>query len=127
MMTIRLTPQRTAILTMINESSQHWDAEAVLLALQQSGQRVGVATVYRALAALEEAGLIGSVFIGERKRYERIDKQQHDHLLCTQCGCIEEFFHPDIAVLQSEMAQAHGFVAHSHSLIIRGLCRACQS
>jgi len=126
MITIRLTPQRTAILTMINGSSKHWDADAVLQALQQSGQRVGVATVYRALAVLEEAGLVGSVFIGDRKHYERIDKQQHDHLLCTQCGHIEEFFHPDIAVLQCEMAQAHGFVAYSHSLIIRGLCNACQ-
>ncbi|MDQ6979712.1 MAG: Fur family transcriptional regulator [Mariprofundaceae bacterium] len=126
-MPIRLTSQRTAILTIINGSSAHWDAESVLQALQQSGQRIGVATVYRTLAVLEEATLIGSVFINERKCYERIDKQQHDHLLCSQCGCIEEFCHPYIAVLQSEMAQAHGFVAHNHSLIIRGLCRDCQS
>jgi len=125
-MAIRLTPQRTAILTIINNSSAHWDAEGVLQALQQSGQRVGVATVYRALAVLEEAKLIGSIFINDRKCYERVDKQQHDHLLCSQCGCIEEFHLPNIAVLESEMAQAHGFLAHSHSLIIRGLCRDCQ-
>ncbi|MDQ6975323.1 MAG: Fur family transcriptional regulator [Mariprofundaceae bacterium] len=125
-MTIRLTPQRQAILALINGSSSHWDAETVLAAMKSTGKSIGIATVYRALAALEAAALIDSMFIGERKCYERMDKHHHDHLLCTVCGGIEEFFQPQIEELQAKIAHEHGFMMKSHSLILQGICQQCQ-
>lgn len=125
-MATRLTPRRKVILALINGSSSHWDAESVLSAMKNAGQNIGIATVYRALAALEAAALVDAIFIGERKCYERIDKHHHDHLLCHVCGGIEEFFHPQIEQLQEKIALKHGFMMQSHSLVLKGLCQQCQ-
>jgi Fur family ferric uptake transcriptional regulator len=125
-MAIRLTPQRQAILNIINSSPCHWDAESILQALRHNEQKIGIATVYRGLTALESAGMIDVMFMDQRKCYERINKQHHDHLLCCNCGRIEEFTIPELQSLQQSIAQAHGFTLHSHSLIIKGLCQQCQ-
>jgi len=126
-MTIRLTPQRQAILALINDSSSHWDAESILAAMRENGQQIGIATVYRALAAMEAANLIDAMFIGERKCYERMDKDHHDHLLCSVCGGIEEFFHPQIEALQEKIADEYDFIMEGHSLILQGICQQCQN
>ncbi len=125
-MTIRLTPQRQAILALINDSSSHWDAESLLAAMRKNGQQIGIATVYRALAAMEAACLIDAMFIGERKCYERMDKHHHDHLLCNICGGIEEFFHPKIEALQEKIAAEYDFIMQGHSLVLQGVCAQCQ-
>ncbi len=126
LMSLRMTPQRHAVLTLINRSARHWDAEAISQALQENNQRIGIATIYRTLSVLEEAGLIAAVVIGQRKHYERIDKPHHDHMVCESCGRIEEFFHQDIETLQHDIAKHHGFCMQGHSLVIFGLCRRCQ-
>jgi Fur family ferric uptake transcriptional regulator len=122
----RLTAQRQAILDLINASNRHWDAEELARALLEQGASIGIATVYRGLAALEEAGLISSVQLNDRKRYERADKAHHDHLICTQCGHIEEFVQPQIEALQQHAASEKGFSMSGHQLLIFGICRACR-
>jgi len=126
-MQMRLTAQRQAILDLINASNRHWDAEELARALAEKGTSVGIATVYRGLAALEEAGLVCSIQLGDRKRYERANKAHHDHLICTACGAIEEFVQPQIEQLQQHAAQEKGFTMTGHQLLVFGTCRRCKA
>ena len=124
---IKLTSHRETILKFINASNIHWDAEELARSLTDSGKSVGIATVYRGLAALDEAGLISSIQFGGRKRYERADKKHHDHLLCTECGVVEEFMQPEIEKLQLRVAESKRFKMTGHQLLIYGLCGECRA
>lgn len=124
---LKLTSHRETILKFINASNAHWDAEELARALSDSGKTIGIATVYRGLAALDEAGLIASVQLGDRKRYECADKKHHDHLVCTECGAIEEFVQAKIEQLQEQVAKENGFEITGHQLLIFGLCRGCRN
>jgi len=121
----RLTAQRQAILDLINASSRHWDADEVVRALADGGRHVGIATVYRGLAALEAGSFINSVQMADKKRYERADKAHHDHMLCSKCGRIEEFAHATIEALQHAAAQERDFLITGHQLVIFGYCKNC--
>jgi len=121
----RLTAQRQAILNLINTSNRHWDADEISRALGDRGESVGIATVYRGLAALEDEGLIVSIQLADKKRYERADKAHHDHMVCTHCGSIEEFSQGRIESLQKEAAREKGFVMTGHQLVIFGCCARC--
>ena len=122
----RLTAQRQAILDVINLSDKHWDADEVSDALKEQNKAIGIATVYRGLAALAERGLIQSVQLADKKRYERANKAHHDHLVCTTCGDIEEFCKPEIEQLQNLVASEHKFDIQGHQLLIFGLCISCK-
>ena len=122
---IRLTVQRQAILDLINRSNRHWDAEELARCLGENGEQLGIATVYRGLAALENAGLIQSIQLADKKRYERANKGHHDHLVCTQCGDIEEFCDHEIEIRQQQVAQQRSFHMTGHQLLIFGVCQSC--
>ncbi len=122
---IRLTVQRQAILDLINRSNQHWDAEELARCLGQNGEQLGIATVYRGLAALENAGLIQSIQLADKKRYERSNKGHHDHLVCTKCGDIKEFCDSKIEMRQKQVAQDLSFHMTGHQLLIFGICQSC--
>jgi len=121
----RLTAQRQAILDVINHSNSHWDADALVRVLTENGQQIGIATIYRGLAALESAGLIRSIQLADKKRYERADKDHHDHLICNICGAIEEFCDSKIERRQHQVAQDRSFQMTGHQLLIFGVCRDC--
>jgi len=123
----RLTTQRKAILDLVNTSSRHWDAEELARALAEAGESVGIATVYRGLAALEAEKLVESIQFGNKKRYERADKEHHDHMVCTACGRIDEFAHETIEALQQSVAEQKGFRLTGHQLVIFGLCSSCDA
>ncbi len=122
---VKLTAQRQAILDLINASNRHWDAEELSRALGDAGQAVGIATVYRGLAFLEAEGLVASIQLADRKRYERADKAHHDHMVCTACGHIEEFAHATIEALQEAAARERGFTISGHQLVMFGRCADC--
>jgi len=121
----KLTAQRQAILDLINASNRHWDADEVARALVDSGASIGIATVYRGLSALETMGLIDSIQLADKKRYERADKAHHDHMICTRCGHIEEFSHQTIESLQQAAAEKKGFTLSGHQLVMFGFCAKC--
>lgn len=123
----RLTYKRQAILDLINASNRHWDAEELSRELADRGQGMGIATIYRGLAALESEGLIESVQLADKKRYERASKAHHDHMVCTGCGDIKEFTNARIEALQQSVASEQGFAVSGHQLVIFGLCGRCTS
>jgi len=122
---VKLTTQRQAILDQINASNRHWDADELARSLADAGQAIGIATVYRSLAFLEAEGLIDSIQLADKKRYERANKAHHDHMICTSCGHIEEFAHATIEALQEAAAKERGFAISGHQLVMFGQCAQC--
>ena len=125
---LKVTLPRMKILEMLeNSKNRHLSAEDVYKALLESGEDIGLATVYRVLTQFESAGLVQRHhFEGGQSVFELDEGGHHDHLVCLGCGAIEEFFDRVIEEQQVKVAQDLGFRITDHSLILYGLCPACQ-
>jgi len=89
---------------------------------------LGIATVYRTLTLLEEGNIVSSISFGVHgKKYEFGLGEHHDHLVCMECGAIEEFLDDTIEKQQELIAQAHNFKMTGHIMKITGICEACQA
>ncbi len=125
---LKLTAQRRRILDRAFETHEHFSADDLYAWLKaEPGPHVSRATVYRTLALLQEGGFIEGLDAGRGELvYEHVlGHAHHDHLLCLDCGKIEEFHDERIEALQEEAAAKKGFVLVSHDLRLRGYCRAC--
>ena len=124
---MRVTRERLVLFDEIFDRHGHIDAEDLLAGMQSRGVKISRATVYRNLDLLVECGLVRKYRLGrDRFLFEHVHRgQQHDHLVCTECGRVAEFVSPGIAALQTEICRAHGFVPDRHTLQISGLCTAC--
>ena len=88
---------------------------------------IGIATIYRALAFLEEVNLISSIAINkDGKKFESNDKKHHDHLVCIKCNKIIEFVDEDIEQKQKQIANDFGFKLLDHTMYLYGICENCQ-
>lgn len=125
---LKLTTQRRRILDRAFETHEHFSADELYAWLKsEPGPHVSRATVYRTLALLLEGGFVEGLDAGRGELvYEHVlGHAHHDHLLCLDCGKIEEFQDERIEALQEEAAAKKGFVLVSHDLRLRGYCRAC--
>ncbi|HAZ62558.1 MAG TPA: transcriptional repressor [Armatimonadetes bacterium] len=125
----RLTNQRKVLTATFLEARGHLSAEDLYRQLLAAGHPVSMATVYRGLRTLVEAGLaVESRFVDGVVRYEpALDEPVHDHLVCDECGSVFEIENPLVDELY-DLAQAHdGFLPRDHRLLIHGLCRSCQA
>ncbi len=125
---LKVTLPRMKILEMLeNSNNRHLSAEDVYKALMDSGEDIGLATVYRVLTQFESAGLVQRHhFEGGQSIFELDEGSHHDHLVCVRCGAIEEFYDEVIEERQEQVAAQMGFRITDHSLILYGLCSACQ-
>ncbi len=124
---LRLTNQRLAILRALLTSDRHLSQEEIHRAL--SGQGVGRATVFRTLKTLQDSGLAAPV-VGRDgvPRYEiNLERPHHDHLICVDCGRIQEVRWPKLEAIQDEACRQAGFQARWHRHEVYGLCRDCRS
>lgn len=102
---------------------RHMSAEDVYRELLADSQDVGLATVYRVLTQFEQAGILKrSNFESGRALFELNQGEHHDHLVCLQCGRVEEFIDTDIEKRQMEIARARGFQLQDHALALYGHC-----
>src|ERR671915_1611610 len=117
---LKATLPRRKILELFESSKvRHLSAEDVYKALIAEGIDVGLATVYRVLTQFEQAGLLARQHFETGKAvFELNQGGHHDHLLCLQCGRVEEFYDPDIERRQTEVARQRGFALHGHSLAL---------
>lgn len=121
-------PRRRILEVLEGSEARHFSAEDVYKAMLDAGEEVGLATVYRVLTQFETAGMvIRHNFEGGRAVFELDDRDHHDHIVCTRCGRIQEFVDHTIENHQDEIAKTHGFQISDHSLVIYGMCEACQS
>ena len=121
---LKVTLPRVKILEVLEDSAgRHMSAEDVFKALLERGQEIGLATVYRVLTQFEGAGLVvRHHFEGGQSVFELNRGGHHDHIVCVQCGRVEEFCDDVIEKRQREVAEARGFTINHHSLIIYGDC-----
>ena len=121
---LKVTVPRVKILELLETSGErHVSAEDVYRMLLESGQEIGLATIYRVLTQFESAGLVERHnFEGGSSVFELNRGQHHDHIICVVCGRVEEFVDETIEQRQQEIAEQHGFEIGDHSLIIYGSC-----
>jgi Fur family ferric uptake transcriptional regulator len=125
---LRRTGQRDLILERFLKTEEHLTSEDLYWLVHKEDPSVGHTTVYRTLKLLTEAGLAREVRFGDNKTYyeHHYDHEHHDHMICTECGQVIEFFSQEIENLQDEMAEKFGFRLSHHSLRMWGLCAECQ-
>ncbi|HEX8251385.1 MAG TPA: transcriptional repressor [Pyrinomonadaceae bacterium] len=126
---LRRTGQRDLILEIFLRTEEHLSSEDLYWLVQKQDPAVGQTTVYRTLKLLTEAGLAREVRFGDGKTYyeHHYNHEHHDHMICTECGKVIEFFSPEIEALQDAMAEKFNFKPTHHSLRILGVCAECQA
>jgi len=126
---LKFTRQREMILKVLYDHTGHFSPEEIhrIILEENPDLKVGIATVYRTLTLLEDAGLADSISFGkDGKIYELGLKKHHDHLICTGCGKIIEFVDEVIEAKQEEIAKKYHFQMTDHTMKIIGLCQECQ-
>ncbi|MDP2111115.1 MAG: ferric iron uptake transcriptional regulator [Thiobacillus sp.] len=121
---LKATLPRLRILDLFEQSDKrHLSAEEVYRLLSDEGQDIGLATVYRVLTQFEQAGLlIRHHFDSDKAVFELNQGDHHDHLVCLQCGKVEEFYDGEIEKRQTRIARERGFAIRDHSLQIYADC-----
>jgi Fur family transcriptional regulator, ferric uptake regulator len=121
---LKSTLPRLKVLELLeNVEGLHLTAEAIHRKLQEAGEEIGLATVYRALTQFEAAGLVTRHhFEGGQAVFELERGLHHDHIVCVHCGRVEEFFDKVIEKRQSAIAEKHGFTLRDHSMTLYGEC-----
>ena len=122
------TAQRLAIADVVLGTDRHLSAEDVAEELKARGASAGTATVYRTLEVLVRSGLVVERDFGEGfKRFEAArGVPHHEHLLCTNCGRVQEFRDERLERMTTLLAEAHDFSRQRHRLVIYGLCGNCR-
>ena len=121
---LKATLPRRKILELFEASKvRHLSAEDVYKALLAEGIDIGLATVYRVLTQFEQAGLLARQHFETGKAvFELNQGGHHDHLVCLQCGRVEEFYEQDIEKRQHQVARQRGFELRGHSLALYADC-----
>lgn len=121
---LKVTLPRMKILEILETSeTRHMSAEDVYKRLLEAQEDIGLATVYRVLTQFEAAGLVTRHhFEGGHSVFEMNEGHHHDHIVCTSCGKVVEFFDETIEKCQEAVAKREGFSIRDHSLIIYGEC-----
>lgn len=125
---LKSTLPRLKILGLFQSGQEHHlSAEDVYKQLLSTGDDVGLATVYRVLTQFEQAGLlVRHYFEGGKSVFELNQGNHHDHIVCLQCGHVEEFYDAAIEQRQQKVAADLGFAVQQHSLQIYAACTKAQ-
>ena len=125
---LRHTIQRQAVWDEIKSNDDHRDAEQIYSALRKNNLNVSRATVYRTIDVLYKNNLIRKIELGDSpSKYEnKVNSDHHDHIICVQCGRIDEFVDDKIESQQDKIIDKLGFkmIRHIHQLFV--LCKECQ-
>ncbi|MFM9912133.1 MAG: ferric iron uptake transcriptional regulator [Methylophilaceae bacterium] len=121
---LKATLPRLKVLSLFETSNKrHLSAEDIYKMLLATGEDVGLATVYRVLTQFEQAGLLlRHHFESDKAVFELNQGDHHDHIVCMQCGRVEEFCDEQIEARQHKAAKERGFTIREHSLYIYADC-----
>jgi Fur family ferric uptake transcriptional regulator len=123
----RPTRQTIAVLEVLDSVDGFRSAQDVHALIESHGQQVALATVYRTLQRLADAGEVDTVRAeGGEVTYRRCSERHHHHLLCRGCGATEEIEGPAVERWTRAVAEEHGFVDVSHTLEVFGTCARCR-
>jgi Fur family ferric uptake transcriptional regulator len=121
---LKATLPRIKVLEVFQNTTQrHMSAEDVFRVLLADHADIGLATVYRVLMQFEQAGILSrNHFESGKAVFELNEGKHHDHLVCLDCGRVEEFFDAEIEKRQKSIAQARGFELQDHALALYAAC-----
>lgn len=127
----RLTVQRQKILTLFKEkaSRHHLSAEEIHQYLGEQGEKISVSTVYRALHVMVKLGLLQELELAEGRKYYELKSpiwEQHHHLVCVQCGDVQEFEDDAITEVTAQETRNRGFSLLDGQFTVYGICPRCQ-
>jgi len=124
---LKRTAQRDLILDVFLRTEGHVSGEDLYQLVREKDPTVGQTTVYRTLRLLTDAGLAREVRFGDgRAHYEHNYKHEHhDHMICSKCGKIIEFYSPELEAIQDAMAAKYKFTLTEHLLRMIGVCADC--
>jgi len=122
---LKVTVPRLKILEILEGNpTRHMSAEEIYKRLLDSSEDIGLATVYRVLTQFEGAGLVSRHHFEDGMAVFEINHgAHHDHIVCMDCGAVEEFVDPDIETRQNAIAKRLGFRIEEHSLVLYGRCQ----
>ncbi|MBI3091906.1 MAG: transcriptional repressor [Candidatus Tectomicrobia bacterium] len=124
---LKFTRQRLAVLEAFLDASGHISIDELYQRLRVQHPGIGLATVYRTMRLVANSGLaVEQHFSNGETRYEAV-RQHHDHMICTRCGAILEFFDKGIERLQHQVADREGFKITDHKMELYGVCASCQA
>lgn len=122
----RQTRQRTAVDEVLSDTTAFSTAAQIHAALEERGDRVGMATVYRTLQRMSDAGALDAIRTDDGEMaYRRCSRSHHHHLVCRSCGLVVEVTGPPVEAWAARVAAEHGFTGVRHSLEIFGQCAGC--
>jgi len=126
---LKSTLPRRRILQLLQQANEHHlSAESIYQALHDVGEAISLATVYRVLTQFEAVGIVRRHhFESDQAVFELDHGEHHDHIVCTDCGSVVEFFDDVIEKRQEEIAKRSGFLLRDHVMCLYGLCASCQS
>ncbi|MEO1095300.1 MAG: transcriptional repressor [Cyanobacteria bacterium J06638_28] len=127
----RFTIQRQKILDTLKDVAEgdHLSAEAIYQKLSEQGENIGLSTIYRALHLMVDLGLLRELGLLEGRKYYELSKplmNQHHHLVCTQCGVVQEFDEDSITQVGSKETENRGFSLLSCQFTVLAICPRCQ-
>ena len=124
---LKVTHSRCKILEIFQSSpGEHYTADKLRDLLIDSGETIGLATIYRVLTQLEMANLIQKNNFDDNQSAYEIKKPHHDHLICSKCGDIIEFVNEDLEILQEKISRKYNFSLTSHVMTLFGVCKKCR-
>ncbi|HCW05218.1 MAG TPA: transcriptional repressor [Clostridium sp.] len=126
----KLTPQRRAIVdSIVKSEGQHLTAEEIYDLVKLNCPEIGLATVYRTIAMLEELGIVSRLDLGDNiSRYELVHEEenhQHHHLVCNKCSKVMEVEGDLLDQLEQTIEETYKFKIMDHSVKFFGLCKEC--
>jgi len=126
---LKLTKERLAVLDEVFSFHGHFGPEQLYFRIRNSGSKASRASVYRTLNLLVESGLVEKITRTDRGNvYEHTyGHSHHDHLVCSLCGSIVEFYSENLEQIQEEICRGNNFQGVSHILEIRGVCGKCSA
>ena len=124
----RLTPQRVAILRILAASAGHPSVEQIYDQIKDDFPTTGMATIYKTVTLLKEMGEVLELgFADGSNRYDGNRPMPHPHLVCTQCGEIQDLEVPALDALVAQISQELEYDIHSHRLDLYGTCQKCKA
>ena len=121
----KITNQRLLVAERVFQTPTHFTVDSLADTLKDRKGEISRATIYRIVSLLVESGQLTEYHFGQSvKYYEHVPaRKHHDHIVCMDCGLIEEFVDSNIEQIQDEVAQKNGFELEDHSMTLYGHCQ----